>query len=106
MSKVIKVTDNELKGFLTNNGVSILQFSAPWCAPCKAAAPIIEELAVNNVDVQVGKLNVDEAGTSAAVFAIRHIPAIIFFKDGEKVKQVSGTLPLQELQKILDGIKV
>jgi len=103
--KSIEVTDNELKGFLNNDGISILQFSAPWCGPCRVIGPIIDELASTNEDIQVGKVNIDENGNTAAAYGIRSIPTIIFFKDGEKVKQVSGVLPLAELEKIVKEIK-
>tara|TARA_R110000803_G_scaffold9988_2_gene31001 strand:- start:110 stop:430 length:321 start_codon:yes stop_codon:yes gene_type:complete len=105
MSKVIKVTDNELKGFLKNNGVSVLQFSAPWCGPCRVVGPIVDELAATNEDIQVGKVNIDENGITAAAYGIRSIPTIIFFKDGEKVHQVSGAQPLASLEKIVKEIK-
>jgi len=103
--KSIEVKDNTLKEILVKEGITILDFWAPWCGPCKVVGPIIDELAENNLDIQVGKVNIDENGTSAAAFGIRSIPTIIFFKDGEKIKQVSGSKPLSELQSIVDELK-
>ena len=103
--KSIEVTDNEVKGFLNNDGVSILQFSAPWCGPCQVLGPIIEDLAGKNEDIQVGKISIEHNSNTAAAFGIRSIPTVIFFKDGEKVSQISGVKQLDELQKIVDGLK-
>jgi len=103
--KSIEVKDDTLKEVLAQEGITVLDFWAPWCGPCKVLGPIIEQLAEANDDVQVGKLNIDENGASAAAFGIRSIPTIIVFKDGEKVKQVSGTQPLTSLQKIVDEFK-
>ena len=103
--KSIEVTDSTLNDVLGKEGITVLDFWAPWCGPCRIVGPIIEQLAEANDDIQVGKINVDENGTSAAAFGIRSIPTIMIFKDGEKVKQVSGTQPLSELQKLVEEFK-
>lgn len=103
--KSIEVKDGELKNILEKEGVTVLDFWAPWCGPCKVVGPIIEELAINNTDIQVGKVNVDDNAKSAATYGIRSIPTIIFFKDGEKVDQISGAVPLVKLQEIVNKIK-
>lgn len=104
--KSITVTDINLKETIEKEGITVLDFWAPWCAPCKMLGPIIDELAENNIDIQVGKVNIDENGTSAASFAIRTIPTIIFFKDGNKVDQISGAMPLKRLQEIIDKVRM
>lgn len=104
--KSIEVKDDMLKETLAKEGITVLDFWAPWCGPCRMVGPIIDQLAAANEDIQVGKVNIDENGTSAASFGIRSIPTIIIFKDGEKVKQVSGVQPLTELQKIVEEFKV
>jgi len=103
--KSIEVTDANLKDTLSKDGIIVLDFWAPWCSPCRMVGPIIEELAITNEDVLIGKVNIDVNGTSAATFGIRTIPTIIFFKDGEKVEQVSGVVPLKRLQEIIDKLK-
>ena len=103
--KSIEVKDSNLKEILDKGGITVLDFWAPWCGPCNVVGPIVEDLATANDDIQVGKVNIDENGTTAAAFGIRAIPTIIFFKDGEKIHQISGAKPLTELQKIIDGIK-
>ena len=103
--KSIEITDTNLKEVLAKDGITVLDFWAPWCGPCRVVGPIIEELAIANEDVQVGKVNIDDNGISAATFGIRSIPTIIFFKGGEKVEQIAGAVPLSKLQGIIDKLK-
>jgi thioredoxin 1 len=103
--KSIEVTDANLKEIVDKNGITVLDFWAPWCGPCRMVGPVIDELAANNGDIQVGKVNIDSNGISAAAFGIRSIPTIIFFKDGVKVEQIAGVAPIKRLQDIIDGLK-
>ncbi|MCB0510794.1 MAG: thioredoxin [Bacteroidetes bacterium] len=103
--KSIEIKDSNLKEILAVEGITVIDFWAPWCGPCKIMGPVIDQLAEANPDIQVGKLNVDENGTSAAAYGIRSIPTVIVFKDGQKVEQVSGARPLAQLQEIVDKHK-
>jgi len=103
--KSIEITDANLKETIEAGGITVLDFWAPWCGPCRMLGPIIEELASANEDIQVGKVNIDSNGISAATFGIRSIPTIIFFKDGVKVEQVAGVSPLKKLQEMVDKLK-
>ncbi|MFP4579089.1 MAG: thioredoxin [Candidatus Sumerlaeia bacterium] len=72
-------------------GVSLVDFWAAWCGPCKMQAPIVEKVAAKLGDqANIGKCNVDENPGLAARFGIQSIPTILFFKDGEPVGQVVG----------------
>lgn len=103
--KSIEITDANLKETIEKGGITVLDFWAPWCGPCRMLGPIIEELASTNEDIQVGKVNIDSNGISAATFGIRSIPTIILFKDGVKVDQVAGVTPLKKLQEMVDKLK-
>ena len=104
MSKVNKVTDSNVEEFI-QSPITILQFSAEWCGPCRMLGPIIDELAIANTDVAIGKVNVDESPELASKYGIRGVPTVIFFKDGEIVEKVVGVKSKNEFQGKIDGLK-
>ena len=93
--KAVHVTDDDFEERVIKwKGLILVDFWAEWCGPCRMVAPILEDLAVEyEGQMTVTKLNVDENRQTAARFAIRSIPTILFFKDGSQVEQVIGALP-------------
>lgn len=88
---------------LQSEGLTLVDFWASWCAPCRALAPMVEELAQQYAGhIQVGKLNVDENPRTAAQYAIRSIPTLLLFKGNQIVEQIVGLQPKGTLQKILE----
>jgi len=80
----------------------VVDFWAPWCMPCKAIAPVIEELAVTyDGKVKFTKLNVDDNPMTASSYGVRGIPTIIFYKNGQVVDQVVGAVPKAEIEKTI-----
>lgn len=74
-----------------NSGVSVVDFYAEWCGPCKMLAPIMEEVTEElKGKINVGKLNVDVEMDIAGKFGVSSIPTLIFFKDGQEVDRVLG----------------
>ena len=71
----------------------LLDFWAPWCAPCRMVVPVIEEIAGERPDIKVGKINVDEQPELASKFGIMSIPTLVVMKNGKIVQQVSGARP-------------
>ena len=71
----------------------LLDFGAPWCAPCRMVVPVIEEIAGERPDIKVGKINVDEQPELASEFSIMSIPTLVVMKNGKIVQQVSGARP-------------
>ncbi|MBI5815063.1 MAG: thioredoxin [Nitrospinae bacterium] len=82
--------------------LTVVDFWAEWCAPCRMIAPAIEDLAKEySGKVNVGKLNVDENGQTATRYGIRSIPTLLFFKGGQIVKQVVGVKSKGELSELI-----
>ena len=71
----------------------LLDFWAPWCAPCRMVVPIIEEIADERPDIKVGKINVDEQPELASQFHVMSIPTLVVMKNGKIVNQVMGARP-------------
>jgi thioredoxin 1 len=84
-------------------GVTLVDFWAPWCAPCRMQGPILEEVA-ESIDGQarIAKVNVDEATAVAQRFGIQSIPTLILFKDGSEVRRFIG---VQRREILIDTIR-
>ncbi len=83
----------------------LVDFWAPWCGPCRAIAPVVEELAGEYAGrVGFAKVNVDESPKVATEYGIQSIPTLLLFKDGKPMKQVVGLTPKADLKKHLDSI--
>ena len=79
----------------------LLDFGAPWCAPCRMVVPVIEEIAGERPDIKVGKINVDEQPELASKFSIMSIPTLVVKKNGKIVQQVSGARPKKAILEML-----
>jgi len=81
---------------------ALVDFWAVWCGPCRAVAPVIEELAGEKSDkINFFKMNVDENAQTPAQYGVRSIPTIILFKDGKVVDQLVGAVPRNALEELL-----
>jgi thioredoxin 1 len=86
-------------------GVLMVDFWAEWCAPCRAIAPVLDELARDSGGgVGLAKVNVDESPGLAARYGVRSIPTILFVRGGKVVDQVIGAVPKAQLKKKLDAL--
>ena len=99
--KIVEVTDDNFTTTVEDNeGLSMVDFWATWCGPCRLVAPIVEELAeeYHAKGLTVAKLDVDSSPSTSARFGIRSIPSILFFKGGKVVDKVIGAVPRQHLE--------
>ncbi|SFV65064.1 Thioredoxin [hydrothermal vent metagenome] len=104
MGKYIELTGADFEATLSE-GVSLVDFWAPWCGPCRMIAPVIEELAEDfDGKAKICKVNTDEEQEIAVKYGIRSIPTIMFFKDGEMVDQVVGAQSKQALADKINGL--
>ena len=101
----LEITDGNITEILTKNEITVIDFWAAWCGPCKMLGPIIDELSISNTDFTIGKVNVDENSVLSSSYGIKSIPTIIFLKNGVVVDKVVGIKSVKELQSIIDSIK-
>jgi thioredoxin 1 len=100
MSNATAVTDADFEQEVEKaGGLTVVDFWATWCGPCRMIAPILDQLAVDYKDqVKVTKLDVDANIKTATKFNVRSIPMLLFFKDGKVVDQIVGAVPRQAIE--------
>ena len=104
MSKPFAVTDGSFDQDVLNADTPVVvDFWAEWCGPCKAIAPVVDELAAEYAGkVKFAKLDVDTNPKTAINYGIRGIPALLIFNEGKVAGQIVGALPKQSIQKNIE----
>jgi len=105
MSDAVKIaTDQNFESdVIGGDKPALVDFWAAWCGPCRAVAPVVEEVAgEQSAKINVFKMDIDENPETPAKFGVRSIPTIILFKDGQVVDQVVGAVPKAELERLVE----
>lgn len=90
---------------ITENELVLVDFWADWCGPCKMLGPVIKQLAEDNEDVVIAKLDVDDVPEIAKEYTVLSIPTMILFKHGKEVARLTGFKPLPVVQEFIDANK-
>ncbi len=97
MSVTVITKENFEAEVLQSSQTVLVDFWASWCGPCKMLSPVIDEIAEENGNIKVGKVNVDEQPELAQKFEVMSIPMLVVFKDGQAVKSSVGVQPKQAI---------
>jgi thioredoxin 1 len=101
-SNRIKILNNKNFKPVIRSGLILVDFWAPWCAPCKMMAPTLNEIADENPDtITIAKVNVDQNQPIAQKYNIRNIPTMILFQSGKEIKRITGVKPKKVVLKEL-----
>ena len=103
MADDIEVSDSNFESEVLNSDIPvIIDFWAEWCAPCRALTPVVEEIAKSyEGKLQVGKMNIDDHPNVPGRYAVRAIPTLLLFKDGQVVDQLVGLVSKAKLDEVI-----
>lgn len=88
----------------TGTGVSLVDFWAPWCGPCRIIGPVIEEIDAEMENVKVGKVNIDSNQELAVQFNVMSIPTLIVFKDGKPMSTAVGVVSKKAIKEKIEAV--
>ena len=99
---VLEITDNNFEEeVLKSDKTVLIDFYADWCGPCKMMSPIVDEIAEENSEIKVGKVNVDDNVEVAEKYQIMSIPTILVIKNGEVTKQFVGVTQKSDIEEAI-----
>jgi len=103
------MSENEIPKDLLDTQITVLDFYAEWCGPCRSLTPTIDELITeyaNDKNVKILKVNVDEQPAIANKFNVRGIPNVVFIKNGELVTRFAGAKQKSEIRNIIEEVRI
>ena len=101
MSAIKITTENYENEVLNSDKPVLLDFWAAWCGPCKMVSPLVDEIALENADIKVGKINVDEQPELATKFGVMSIPTLVVMENGIEVNRSIGAMPKASILKLV-----
>ncbi len=104
MMSILNVNKNNFHEIKNSSKPVLLDFYADWCAPCRMMAPVVAEIAAENPQYLVGKINVTNEPELAQMFNVMSIPTLVVFKDGKLIHQSAGARPKSDILATLNGL--
>ena len=101
----VDLTKDNFEQVVSGNDVVMVDFWAPWCAPCRAFAPTFDQASEQHADVVFAKVNTEEQQEVAGAFNIRSIPTLMVFRESVILYAEAGSLPAQELEQVITQVK-
>ena len=98
---IVKLDDSNFEAEI-KEGITLVDFYADWCGPCKMIAPFVEQVAQEVSGAKVAKVDVDKAQATAQKFNVMSIPTLIVFKDGEVIDQKMGFMTKEQIEALID----
>ena len=98
------MTDDEILGLVARSPQAILYFSAVWCGPCKTMWPLFDSMMKDYPDITMLKVDIDKHQPLGFVYQLMAVPAILFFKDGQKVGMKVGMQNMDDLRDYIEGV--
>ena len=97
----LNITTNNFNAEIMNSDKPVLiDFFATWCGPCKMVSPIVDQIAEENADIKVCKINIDEQSELASAFGVMSIPSLVALKDGKEITRTVGAVPKSNILKM------
>jgi thioredoxin 1 len=101
----IDLTHDDFEKAVTSEGITLVDFWADWCGPCRAFAPVYDEASLKHLDVTFGKVDTEAEQALAQAANIRSIPTLMAFRDGILVFAQPGALPAPALEEVITAVK-
>ena len=100
---VLSITKANFEQIISTDKPVLIDFYADWCGPCRMVSPLVDEIAEENPQYDVGKINVDNEPELAAAFAVSSIPMLVVIKNGKIANHAVGAMPKAKILEMLEG---